>query len=256
MPDDSRPAQHVAVLKVERLAVAAGHKRLLEGLDLELKAGERMGLTGPSGCGKTTLLRCLSTLTRPTGGKILLEGRRPRQFTWPGYRRRVVLVAQRPALLEDTVWRNLARPFEYRSAGRGDDAEAFPIERAKALLDAFELGAECLDQAAPSLSEGQQQRVCLIRALLLNPRVLLLDEPTSALDEESAALVEDAVARACRESGLACLIVSHDRRQVARWCHRHVDLRDYRAGDGAAAPDGADDAADDGADDEAGEGDE
>ena len=93
---------------------------------------------------------------------------------------------------------------------------------------------EFLAEAA-NLSVGQQQRLCLARALLLEPLVLLLDEPTSALDEAAVVWVEEVVRDHAREHGAAALIVTHSSRQAARWCQRRLDLSEYLA----AAPAGA-----------------
>ena len=148
------------------VGVAAGGQALLCGVNLELKAGELVALTGPSGCGKTTLLRALCGLDDATDGEVKLETQTPAQWGYPEFRRRVLLVDQRPILFDATLETNLRRPFAYRSAGR-----EFPLERAVALLKRVGLDASRLSQNARSLSIGQQQRASLVRALLLEPSV-------------------------------------------------------------------------------------
>lgn len=207
------------LLCLHGLTVASNGVRLLERLDLTVEAGEVVGLTGRSGCGKTTLLRAVAGLIDPVEGEVKLDGRRAEDLGWPAYRRRVVLVDQRPVLLDATVRANLDRPFRYNVAETG-----FPAERAAELLDRLELGSHRMLQDARSLSVGQQQRVCLIRALLVEPAVLLLDEPTSALDQESLSAVESLIREQAHGRGLACLIVTHDIVQIERWCDRRVDL--------------------------------
>ena len=81
-------------------------------------------------------------------------------------------------------------------------------------------------------SIGQQQRICLVRALLLRPAVLLLDEPSSALDEASVTALEQTISDWARDAGGSALVVSHDRAQVARWCGRAVDLKAFQPGSG------------------------
>ncbi len=212
------------VLSLREIAIAAGGKRLIDGLTLDLHSAELLSVCGPSGCGKSTLLRAIAGLVSPTEGLVLLQGSEPRAIGWPVFRRRVVLVSQRPVLFDDTVRENLARPFTYRYA-----PSQFPDTAALALLERLGIEPERWKQNALSLSTGQQQRVCVVRALLLRPDVLLLDEPSSALDEQSAAALEDTISRWVREEGGSAILVSHDRYQVARWCDREVDLRDFRA---------------------------
>lgn len=211
------------LLRIEHLSVAAGDRTLLAEFDLTLAAGEFVALSGPSGSGKTTLLRSICGLIDPSGGEIRFRGEHPDTIGWPAFRREVVLVDQRPVLCDDTVRANLARPFGYRSAG----STSFPAQAAERLLERFGLDRGLMSQAARSLSEGEQQRVSLVRALLLDPPVLLLDEPTSALDEESVSLVEGALVGQARRRGLAALIVTHDRLQAERLCDRTVELRQF-----------------------------
>lgn len=207
---------------MESVCVRAGTARLLSGLDFSVRPGRRVALRGPSGCGKTTLLRGLAGLIDLHGGAVSLDGRGPAEWGWPVWRRRVVLLAQKPVTLPGSVEANLRRPFAYHSAG----GCVFPGSRARAMLGRLGVEAHRWGQEASSLSVGQQQRLALVRALLADPGVLLLDEPTSALDPEALQSVEDLLAERC-EAGLACLVVTHDRAQIERWCHRHVDLAGF-----------------------------
>jgi ABC-type iron transport system FetAB ATPase subunit len=207
------------VLRLRGIAVAAAGRTLLRGIDLSLAAGERVALRGPSGSGKTTLLRTINGLIDPTAGEVELDGNCPGDLLYPCYRRRTILVGQRPVLLAGTVRANLQRPFQFKTT-----TEVFPASRATELLMQLGLNDQLLDQEARSLSEGEQQRVCLARALLLAPQVLLLDEPTSALDEEAVDAVERIVTAETDRRGLAALIVTHNREQSERWCHRSFPL--------------------------------
>ncbi|MBD3236773.1 MAG: ATP-binding cassette domain-containing protein [Candidatus Eisenbacteria bacterium] len=213
----------VELLRIEGLCVTAGQRTLLADFDLRLGAGEFVALRGRSGSGKTTLLRAISGLVDAPRGEVRLRGRSPAEIGWPAFRRQVALVEQRPVLFDASVRANLARPFRYRTAG----AAAFSIETAAPLLERFGLRRPQLSQNARSLSQGEQQRVSLIRALLVEPPVLLLDEPTSALDEQSVAEVERALREAARGQGLAALIVTHDRQQADRLCDRTLELQSY-----------------------------
>lgn len=219
------------ILRLTGVAVVAGSRVLLTGLDLTLGAGELVAITGPSGSGKTSLLATINGL-RPGQGAVTLRGQQPAAIGWPIYRRQVALTPQTPVLIDGTVRDNLNRPFTFGCA----QAE-FDAARARTRLDDLGLSEVDLDADARTLSVGQQQRICLVRALLLEPAVLLLDEPTSALDRSSAWKVEDMVSLEVSRRGAAALIVTHDPDQAARWCQRTVDLEPYLIG--AADPAGS-----------------
>ncbi|MCG8421932.1 MAG: ATP-binding cassette domain-containing protein [Proteobacteria bacterium] len=202
------------------LDIAVADRKLLSGVDLALRAGDRVALVGPSGAGKTTLLRVLACLADATAGELRLDGQQPAEVGYPRWRRQVTYVTQRPMLLPGSVEDNLRRPFAYATA-------TGPYPEALAVDWLARLGlVGVLERPARELSEGEQQRVALIRALLVKPRVLLLDEPTSALDSQATAFVE-AVLVDCAESGAAILMVTHAAQQVARLCTRTIDIREY-----------------------------
>ncbi|MEZ4268644.1 MAG: ATP-binding cassette domain-containing protein [Myxococcota bacterium] len=214
----SRPPQ--SGLSARGLALAAGGRTLLSGLDLHVAPGERVALLGPSGVGKTTLLRTLATLVDPAAGALTLDGQPPGALGHPAWRRRVVMVAQVPAFHDLTVAAALARPFAFRAA-----TAPFPEARARDLLAQTGLDpAAVFTQRARTLSVGQQQRVALVRALLVAPDLLLLDEPTSGLDAATTARVESLLAET---PALSQLIVTHDPAQAARVATRVVDLAPY-----------------------------
>ncbi|MCP4641513.1 MAG: ATP-binding cassette domain-containing protein [bacterium] len=207
------------VLSAHGLVVGVGGVRLLEGVTLDLAAGGLTGVRGPSGCGKTMLLRTLAGLIDPVSGVVRFRGRAAGVDGWPGYRRQVVLVQQQPVMLRGSIRTNLARPFEY-----GHVAETFSESRARVLLDRLLVGGDRLGEDARMLSVGEQQRVSLIRALLLEPSVYVLDEPTSALDPESRAQVEEVMSEEVSRRPCAVLAVTHDVSQGARWCRDAIDV--------------------------------
>jgi len=202
--------------------VARGGVRLLEGLNLDLQAGEIMGLYGPSGCGKTTLLRVVAALADPLDGQVRLEGALAGAIGWPRFRRCVVLVEQQPVMLDASILANLQKPFSYKSA-----RDAFPLTRAKNLLEHLAIPLKKTEESAQLLSVGEKQRVSLVRALLLNPKVLLLDEPTSGLDETSAEKVRHLIREEATQHKLSVLVVSHDTDRLRQWCDRCIDLGTY-----------------------------
>lgn len=189
---------------LDRVTVRRGDAVVLDAVTGEIPAGKCTAVVGRSGAGKSTLLRLLNRLAEPTSGRILLHGRPLPEVDVLALRRRVGLVAQTPVLLTDRVIDDLR-------VGRGDLGE----EQAAALLERAGLPAVMLGRATAGLSGGEAQRVCLARALAVQPEVLLADEPASALDPASAAAVEAAVTGLVA-SGTAVVLVSHDAAQARR----------------------------------------
>jgi len=208
------------LLSIRNLSVRAGSRRLLDDFDLDLHTGQIVALRGASGSGKTTLLRTLACLQDPTNGTLTLRGDAPADLGWPAWRRRVGLVPQLPVMLFDTVGEELAHAFTYRGA-----IKKFDPDRAARMLSALRLDAVKLDDAPQELSVGQQQRLALVRALLLDPEVLLLDEPTSTLDADAAEAVRQLVRAEISLRPAAALVVTHDTGHADRWCDRVLDLQ-------------------------------
>ncbi|MEZ4338831.1 MAG: ATP-binding cassette domain-containing protein [Sandaracinaceae bacterium] len=193
-------------LTARELTIGHGGVALQRGLALALEPRARLAIQGPSGSGKTTLLRALAMLDAPLAGTVTLEGATPEAMGYPTWRRRVVYVAQRAVFFGGTLEEELARPFGYRVATARFDPTA-----ARAALDAVRV-RHALDAAVDTLSEGERQRVALVRAALLSPSVLLLDEPTSALDPETTEAVEAWLL----ETAASLIVVTHDRAQQVR----------------------------------------
>ena len=206
---------------VRDLAAGPRGRALVRGLSFSLGPGERVALAGPSGIGKTTVLRALCLLDDPIEGALALDGKTPEELGAVRWRRRVVLLSQRAVFFGGAVAEELARPFTYASSEGSFDAG-----EARAMLGALSL-ASAWDRPVAQLSEGERQRVSLVRALLVRPSVLLLDEPTSALDPASTEAVEALVAK----SEAAIVLVSHAAAQRERMGARAIDLGALRVGD-------------------------
>ncbi|MEL6365633.1 MAG: ABC transporter ATP-binding protein [Pseudomonadota bacterium] len=203
------------VLELDGVERAFGDLVIVDRADLQVRAGEIVGLVGPSGSGKSSLLHIAGLLEKPSGGVVKLLGRdasnrSDRDRT--ALRRDVVgFVYQFHHLLpEFDALSNVALPR--RIAGRSKkDAET----EAARLLSALGLGERLRHQPA-QLSGGEQQRVAVARALANGPRLLLADEPTGNLDPATSGAVFDALLNLVRSEGLAALIATHDHALAAR----------------------------------------
>lgn len=177
-----------------------GRAPVVDGVDWRVPAGEIHCLLGRSGCGKTTLLKLAAGLLRPQSGRILLRGS---ALTAPGPQ--LGFMFQAPTLLEWLrVLDNVLLPVSLQRRPTPQDRE-----RALQLLRQLGLG-EHAQRYPRQLSGGQQSRVALARALLLEPPLLLLDEPFAALDAITRGELQDDLLRTCRARGTTVLFVTHD----------------------------------------------
>ncbi len=177
-----------------------GRAPVVEGVRWRVGAGEVHCLVGRSGCGKTTLLQLAAGLLRPQSGSVRMQGREVRA---PGPQ--LGFMFQAPTLLDwQRVIDNVLLPVSLQRRPTAADHE-----RAQALL--AQLGLADHGQRHPrQLSGGQQSRVALARALILEPALLLLDEPFAALDAITRAELQDDLLRTCRQRRATVLFVTHD----------------------------------------------
>jgi putative ABC transport system ATP-binding protein len=202
----------VAAFRLDDISVCKGEAVLLSDVSMEIPTGRCTALVGPSGAGKSTLLRLLNRFEEPTSGRLEYCAI---PLTTPdvlALRRRIVLVAQRPILLATKV------ADDVRTG-----APDLDTDQVLALLARVGLDASFAERDSATLSGGEAQRVCLARALAVEPEVLLLDEPTSSLDAASVSAVEQTVDRLVA-GGLTVVIVSHDAAQARRLADQVVVL--------------------------------
>ncbi len=182
-----------------------GAGEVLAGVELVVATGELVWVSGPSGGGKSTLLRLMNRLLDPAAGSIRFQNRGLAEWPPTELRRRAALLPQSPVMVAGDVRANLLLPFSLKAAAGaappGDD------ELARRLAGVG-LDGVGLDQPARELSVGQQQRVSLLRVLMMEPAALLLDEPVAALDDDSRRQVEGK-ARDFAARGGAVVMVSH-----------------------------------------------
>jgi heme exporter protein A len=178
-----------------------GERAALEGVSLELGAGESLLVLGPNGAGKTTLLRILATLLRPSGGEVRALGCRVPNEAWK-LRGRIGFLGHEPLLYRDLSGRENLR-FHARLHGIRDDAGEARIE---ALLSAVGMERRAEGRVA-ELSAGMRQRLAICRCVLHEPELLLLDEPDSNLDAEGRELARGLIGP---DEGRTRVVVSHD----------------------------------------------
>lgn len=203
----------------EPVAVLAGASRAFRGrvvlapTDLRVSAGEVVGVVGPNGGGKSTLLLLLAGLLRPTTGRVTVCGVEARSLALTATGQ-VGLVTARPGLYPLLTGRENLHHFGglFRLSRAEVDARAAP------LLEALQLG-EGLNARVSGWSTGMQQKLSLVRALLLSPRLLLLDEPTANLDPVVSRTLYAEVRRRA-DAGLACVLVTHDLAAAEAVCDR------------------------------------
>ncbi len=204
---------------IKDLNLYYGDFHALKGVTLSLGANEITAFIGPSGCGKSTLLKSLNRMNdlvegcRITG-EVLLDG----ESIYGGMdvnllRRRVGMVFQKPNPFPMSIYDNIAygpRTHGVRSKVKLDDI----VERSLRSAAIWDEAKDRLRKSALGMSGGQQQRLCIARALAVQPDVLLMDEPTSALDPISTSKIEDLVVELKKDYTI--VIVTHNMQQAAR----------------------------------------
>jgi ABC-type lipoprotein export system ATPase subunit len=205
--------------------------RVLDGINLEIAAGETVALLGPSGSGKSTLLNIIGALDRPTGGRVFFEEQDLSQWSeleLAGFRqRRLGFIFQAHHLLPQcTALENVLVPT--LAARQDADSRRASLERARRLLDRVGLGAH-LDHRPGQLSGGQRQRVAVVRALINQPRLLLADEPTGALDRAAAEGLSRLLLELNAEEKVTLILATHAL-DLAALMRRRCQLQDGRLG--------------------------
>jgi ATP-binding cassette, subfamily B, bacterial len=184
-----------------------GHRApLYDGLSIDIRAGERVGLVGRSGSGKTTFVKLVQRLYDVSGGRVLIDGQDIAKATQQSLRSQIAIVQQEPILFH----RSLAENIAYGRPGASMEA----IEQAARLANAHDFilrlpkgYGTLVGERGVKLSGGERQRVALARAFLADAPVLILDEATSSLDSESEALIQQAMERLMK--GRTSIVIAH-----------------------------------------------
>lgn len=216
------------VLRARGLVKAYRQEAAVSGVDLEVRAGERVALLGPNGAGKTTTLFMLLGVVTPDAGTVELVGQplpegRKRALAHVGFAAGYLPLAEKLRVREF-----LAMYADLYGVRQGKAAAAEALSRFGVSHLAAALGTE--------LSSGQRTLVGIVKATLHRPRLLVLDEPTASLDPEVAARVRQGLLELSSEDGSALLVTSHDMSEVERLCERVVFLSHGQvAADGSPA---------------------
>lgn len=201
-------------LNIEGIRKSFGEREVLQGIDLNIPAGQFVAVVGRSGCGKSTLLRLLAGLEQPGAGRLLAGG-----GSLEAAREDTRLMFQDARLLP---WKRVID-----NVGLGLSGDWRP--RALEALEAVGLEERANDWPA-ALSGGQKQRVALARALIHQPRLLLLDEPLGALDALTRIEMQQLIERLWQQQGFTVLLVTHDVHEAVVIADRVILIEDGRVG--------------------------
>lgn len=211
-------------LELQGLVYEANGRRVIDSLDLTIEEPGITVIMGPNGAGKSVLLRLVHGLIAPTAGQVMWGGKRlDREIA-----RRQAMVFQKPVLLRRSAAANIRHALSLRGIPRTD--------RGIRVEDALKLAGLETRATTPArvLSGGEQQRLCLARALSLAPDILMLDEPTASLDPISTLAIEKLLTEAQR-SGIKIIVVTHDVGQARRLARDVVFLHHGRVVEHAPA---------------------
>ncbi len=212
-------------LRIDNLNLSLSGRLILKQISFGVPAPGMTCVIGPSGAGKSSLLRCLNLLHRSWTGTVQINGISIRD--WPkgpeNLRRHIGLIGQKPVVFPGSIKKNLVFGLAHGEKRR------LSREQIQHTLTQAALWPEVdgrLDASASDLSLGQQQRLCIARTLILNPKLIMLDEPTSSLDPHSRQTVERTLSALAQKMAVIC--VTHDLEQAKRLADQVVFLCEGR----------------------------
>ncbi len=222
--DGSQPLTQVSSLAFENVSFAYNAGRpVLSEISFEVAANEVIGIIGPSGAGKSTIVQLLLQLRAPDTGRYLVNGRRADEFVRSDWHQEVSYVPQEPRLLHATVAENIRF---FRDLDEEAVTRAAKLARIHEDIISWPLGYDTLvGPRADAVSGGQQQRICLARALAAQPEMIVLDEPTSALDPSSERLIGESLQGL--KNHVTLFIIAH-RMSTLDMCDRVMVIVDGR----------------------------
>ncbi len=226
------PAAGESIFDVRDVAVFYGPHKAVADITLRLRRNEITALIGPSGCGKSTFIRCLNRMndlipTARVEGQVVYHGEDlyDARIDPVQVRKRIGMVFQKPNPFPKSIYDNVAFGPRVLGLGKGAGLDEI-VERSLRKAALWEEVKDRLRSNAFGMSGGQQQRLCIARALAIDPDVILMDEPASALDPISTAAIEDLMLELVEQYSI--VVVTHNMQQAARVSNRtaffNVDL--------------------------------
>lgn len=216
------------ILNIENLTKTYGtiqnQTKALDGITFQVMQGEFLGIMGSSGSGKSTLLNCIATVIKPSGGSILVKGKKLQSLKGTAlaeYRGKTVgYLFQNFELLDNLTGKeNILLPTSLHGVGEKESEH-----RLRQLAEYLEI-TEVLDKFPMQMSGGQRQRVAAARAMILQPKLILADEPTGALDSRNARNVMEKLSGLNQDENATILMVTHDS-NAASFCKRILFIQD------------------------------
>lgn len=212
------------ILELKQVSFAyPGGAAVLRDIDLEIKEKDLMVVQGESGSGKTTLLKLFNRFCDPVSGRVLFNNRDLTEYSIDEVRSSIIYLPQLPFMIEGTVKDNLSFPFLFQV----HRTKKYDPEKAAEWLHNFQLDITPGHDAL-KLSTGQKQRISLIRAMLLEPRVLLLDEPASSLDNSNKELIDRKIEELTASSAVSVIIATHGEIGFSSGSYTHCRIENGR----------------------------
>lgn len=208
------------VLKIDNLSAYFDETQILKNINLSFPRNRATAIMGPSGCGKTTLIRCINRMHELTpgarvNGKILLENEDVYKKNPIVVRRKIGMVFQRPNPFPTmSIYDNTIAGYKLNGIKINKSEQDRIVEESLKKAALWEEVKGLLHRKGTFFSGGQQQRLCIARALAMNPEVILLDEPTSALDPKATSHIEELIAELKKD--VTIILVTHNVAQAAR----------------------------------------
>ena len=214
-------------LEIRNLKYSYNKYPVLDGIELDVREGEILGILGPNGCGKTTLLKNLNKNLSPMGGCIMLDGTDLDTLAKRDIAKTVAVVPQTNEIRFSFTAREIVSmgrmPFQRTMEGESRE-DAKIVDEAIEKVGLTHLAGRHIN----TMSGGERQRVMIARALAQTPRILLMDEPTLHLDINTQLEALDLIYELSKKSGLTVVIVSHDLPMVAKYCDRIAMIHDHK----------------------------
>ena len=207
------------ILKIENLNLEIGTVKILKDISFTVQKKEIIALLGPSGSGKSSLLKSINMLNTPRCGQIKYHNNDIQEISPMALRKKIGYVLQKPTLFGNDVMENLKYPCELHQ-------KVFDINLVEFYLKKVNLKPDILEKKPNELSGGEQQRISLVRTLLLEPEIILLDEVTSALDEDNTLLIEELIKYENENNELTVIFISHNNEQAKRLAQKVIYMEE------------------------------